>query len=87
MKGPSVGSLSVRPHTVPAVGGSSQDRMNAIRLDDRELSAQLVCVLNELQTANERCRAALIDGNLPVLVELGRVISNRGASLMVLARP
>jgi hypothetical protein len=62
-------------------------RALAIKLDDRELSAQLVCVLNELQASNERARAALLDGNLGKLAELGRLISNNGAVLIALARP
>jgi len=65
---------------------TSRDRMNAIRCDDVELTAQLVNVLNDLQTTNERCRAALIDGRLADLHTMAEHIVDRAVSLGMLAQ-
>jgi hypothetical protein len=63
-------------------------RLRAAQLkhDDRELQAQIVNVLNDLQAANEHARAALLDDNRGRLEELGRYISDRAVSLMMLAQ-
>lgn len=53
--------------------------------DDRELQAQLITTLNQLQATNERCRGLLLDGNLPDLVAMGRKTSDLGVTLMLLA--
>ena len=54
------------------------------RFDEKEMQAQLVVTLNDLQAANERSRSALIRADLGELAELARYIVDRGVALATL---
>lgn len=57
-----------------------------MNVDDRELQARLIHVLNQLQATNERCRGLLLDGNLDGLVTMGRKVADLGVMLIRMAK-
>ena len=63
-------------------------RLNVARLksDDRELQAQIVNCLNDAGAAIDAARVALLNDDRAELVALGRRLSDRGVSLMMLAQ-
>jgi hypothetical protein len=65
----------------------TRERVKIDPLDDRELQAQLVTVLNQLQALNERARCAVLDGDRDRLADVGTRIGDCAASLVTLARP
>lgn len=82
----SIAALSVPVASVRPMGNPPrQIRAGAMATDDRELQAQLILTLNQLQATNERCRGLLLDGNLSGLVTMGRKTSDLAVTLMLLA--
>jgi hypothetical protein len=56
-----------------------------IKQDERDLQAHIVVALNRIQEANERMRAALLDGDLDLIVLLAQVTADQAVTLVSLA--
>ena len=75
--------LSAAPATF-AGRTATRATASALRANGREVDAQVVNVLNDLQTCNELARAALADGNTARLNKLAVAIIDNGHTLLTL---
>ena len=78
--------VSAAPATF-AGKAASRATASALRANGREVDAQVVNVLNDLQELNERARAALLDRDVDVLTVLAVSIIDNGHTLMALMAP